>query len=216
MGQHRDTVFAVHPHTGTQPTTVARTYWPWSSSQARRRPAEGGYERTNRVRSARAPSQHGFSVDRGLTADLLGFSAPTGDLRKHRDVDYLLSASAPRYLSGSDGSRRTCSCGAHPSSRMCGSAAASSIEQHHAAEAQSGRDQARALWQQGVQFRHRRSDERAQYAVQRYRRHRRRRSARALDVSRCGAHGEAGGRVLASAVSTPDVWRRRPQTAGRR
>jgi len=101
--RHRDTVFAVHTHTQrAQPTTVAH-YLMAMIEQLERDATRlrGGYERTNRCPlGACAITGTGFPIDRQLTSDLLGFTAPTGNTYGSiATVDYLLeSVSATAVL----------------------------------------------------------------------------------------------------------------------
>jgi argininosuccinate lyase len=101
--RHRDTVFAVHTHTQrAQPTTVAH-YLLAVVEQLERDGArlKAAYERTNRSPlGSCAITGTGFPIDRELTADLLGFSGPTGNTYGSiATVDYLLeSASAAAVL----------------------------------------------------------------------------------------------------------------------
>jgi argininosuccinate lyase len=101
--RHRETVLAVHTHTQrAQPTTVAH-YLLAVVEQLERDAVRltGAYERTNRSPlGACAITGTGFPIDRALTADLLGFSAPTvNTYGSIATVDYLLeSASAAAVL----------------------------------------------------------------------------------------------------------------------
>jgi argininosuccinate lyase len=102
-GRHRETVFAVHTHTQrAQPTTVAH-YLLAVVEQLERDGArlKAAYERTNRSPlGSCAITGTGFPIDRELTANLLGFSGPTGNTYGSiATVDYLLeSASATSVL----------------------------------------------------------------------------------------------------------------------
>ena len=102
-GRHRETILAVHTHTQrAQPTTVAH-YLLAVVEQLERDGArlKAAYERTNRnPLGACAITGTGFPIDRDLTADLLGFSGPTGNTYGSiATVDYLLeSASAASVL----------------------------------------------------------------------------------------------------------------------
>jgi argininosuccinate lyase len=94
--RHRETVFAVHTHTQrAQPTTVAH-YLLGVVEQLERDAIrlKGAYERTNQSPlGACAITGTGFPIDRGLTADLLGFSGPTGNTYGSiATVDYLLES----------------------------------------------------------------------------------------------------------------------------
>ena len=101
--QHRETIFAVHTHTQrAQPTTVAH-YLLAVVEQLERDAArlKAAYERTNRnPLGACAITGTGFPINRQLTADLLGFSSPTGNTYGSiATVDYLLeSVSAAAVL----------------------------------------------------------------------------------------------------------------------
>jgi len=101
--RHRDTVILVHTHTQrAQPTTVAH-YLLAMIEQLERdgRRLRAAYDRTNRCPlGACAITGTGFPIDRELTADLLGFSGPTGNTYGSiATVDYLLeSASASATL----------------------------------------------------------------------------------------------------------------------
>ena len=103
VGRHHDTVFAVHTHTQrAQPTTVAH-YLLAVVEQIERDAIrlKGAYERTNvNPLGACAITGTGFDIDRALTADLLGFAAPTvNTYGSIATVDYLLeSASAAMVL----------------------------------------------------------------------------------------------------------------------
>lgn len=103
VAQHHDTVFAVHTHTQrAQPTTVAH-YLLAVVEQVERDATRlrGAFERTNRnPLGACAITGTGFDIDRTLTSDLLGFSAPTvNTYGSIATVDYLLeSASAAMVL----------------------------------------------------------------------------------------------------------------------
>ena len=97
-GRHRETVFAVHTHTQrAQPTTVAH-YLLAGIEQLERDGARlrSAFERTNRCPlGACAITGTGFPIDRQLTADLLGFSGPTGNTYGSiATVDYLLESVA--------------------------------------------------------------------------------------------------------------------------
>ncbi len=94
--RHRETVFAVHTHTQrAQPTTVAH-YLLAVAEQLERDAArlEASYERTNcSPLGACAITGTGFDIDRRLTAELLGFSGPTGNTYGSvATVDYLLES----------------------------------------------------------------------------------------------------------------------------
>ncbi|MEP7307742.1 MAG: argininosuccinate lyase [Acidobacteriota bacterium] len=101
--RHRETVFTVHTHTQrAQPTTVAH-YLLAVVEQLERDAARlrAAYDRTNRnPLGACAITGTGFPIDRVLTSDLLGFSAPTGNTYGSiATVDYLLeSVSAAEIL----------------------------------------------------------------------------------------------------------------------
>ena len=97
-GRHRDTVFAVHTHTQrAQPTTVA--HYMLAVIEQLERDAlrlKAAYDRTNRCPlGACAITGTGFPIDRQLTADLLGFSGPTGNTYGSiATVDYLLESTS--------------------------------------------------------------------------------------------------------------------------
>jgi argininosuccinate lyase len=97
-GRHRDTIFAVHTHTQrAQPTTVA--HYMLAVVEQLERDAErlrAAYERTNRnPLGACAITGTGFPIDRQLTAELLGFSGPTGNTYGSiATVDYLLESTS--------------------------------------------------------------------------------------------------------------------------
>ena len=103
VGAHHETVFAVHTHTQrAQPTTVAH-YLLAVVEQVERDATrlKGAFERTNvNPLGACAITGTGFDIDRTLTSDLLGFSAPTmNTYGSIATVDYLLeSASAAMVL----------------------------------------------------------------------------------------------------------------------
>ena len=92
--RHRETVFPAHTHTQpAQPTTIAH-YLLAVVEQLERdgRRLRAAYETTNRnPLGACAIAGTGFPIDRWLTTDLLGFSAPTGNTYGSiAAVDYLL------------------------------------------------------------------------------------------------------------------------------
>jgi argininosuccinate lyase len=94
--RHRATVFAVHTHTQrAQPTTVAH-YLLAVVEQLERDfvRLHSAYQTTNRCPlGACAITGTGFPIDRDLTADLLGFDAPTGNTYGSiATVDYLLES----------------------------------------------------------------------------------------------------------------------------
>jgi argininosuccinate lyase len=101
--RHRETIFAAHTHTQrAQPTTIAH-YLLAVVEQLERDAVrlQGAYDRTNRnPLGACAITGTGFPIDRRLTAELLGFCAPTGNTYGSiATVDYLLeSASAASVL----------------------------------------------------------------------------------------------------------------------
>jgi argininosuccinate lyase len=102
-GRHGETVFTVHTHTQrAQPTTVA--HYLLAVVEQLERDADrlrAAYDRTNRSPlGACAITGTGFDIDRTLTADLLGFSAPTvNTYGSIASVDYLLeSVSAAAVL----------------------------------------------------------------------------------------------------------------------
>jgi argininosuccinate lyase len=103
VAAHHDTVFAVHTHTQrAQPTTVAH-YLLAVVEQVERDATrlKGAFTRTNlNPLGACAITGTGFDIDRTLTSDLLGFSAPTvNTYGSIATVDYLLeSASAAMVL----------------------------------------------------------------------------------------------------------------------
>jgi len=95
---HRETILAVHTHTQpAQPTTVAH-YLLAAIEQFERdsRRLRAAYETTNRCPlGACAITGTGFPIDRHLTSDLLGFSAPTGNTYGSiATVDYLLESTS--------------------------------------------------------------------------------------------------------------------------
>jgi len=95
---HRDTIFAVHTHTQrAQPTTVAH-YLLAVLEQLERDTTRlrAAYESTNQnPLGACAITGTGFDIDRKLTSDLLGFSAPTRNTYGSiATVDYLLEATS--------------------------------------------------------------------------------------------------------------------------
>jgi argininosuccinate lyase len=103
VARHHETVFAVHTHTQrAQPTTVA--HYLLAVVEQLERDAirlKGAYARTNvNPLGACAITGTGFAIERQLTADLLGFSAPTvNTYGSIATVDYLLeSASAAMVL----------------------------------------------------------------------------------------------------------------------
>ena len=120
-----------------------------SSSSATRRGCKGAYDRTNRnPLGACAITGTGFPIDRQLTSDLLGFCGPTGNTYGSiATVDYLLeSASAAAVLLVGLGRFVqdlllwcTAEFGYLRLRRRL-----RAVQQHHAAEAQSGRARARA------------------------------------------------------------------------
>jgi argininosuccinate lyase len=92
--RHRETVFAAHTHTQpAQPTTVAH-YLLAVIEQLERDCVrlQGAYERTNRCPlGSCAITGTAFPIDRGMTADLLGFDGPTGNTYGSiATVDYLI------------------------------------------------------------------------------------------------------------------------------
>jgi argininosuccinate lyase len=96
VAKHHDTIFAVHTHTQrAQPTTVAH-YLLAVVEQLERDTIrlKGSFDRTNRnPLGACAITGTGFDIDRGLTSDLLGFSAPTvNTYGSIATVDYLLES----------------------------------------------------------------------------------------------------------------------------
>jgi argininosuccinate lyase len=103
VSRHHETVFAVHTHTQrAQPTTVAH-YLLAVVEQIERDAIrlKGAYARTNmNPLGACAITGTGFDIDRWLTADLLGFAAPTvNTYGSIATVDYLReSASAAMVL----------------------------------------------------------------------------------------------------------------------
>ncbi len=102
-GRHRDTLFAAHTHTQpAQPTTIAH-YLLAVIEQLERdtRRLAAAYASTNQSPlGSCAITGTGFPIDRGLTSDLLGFDAPTGNTYGSiATVDYLLeSVSAASVL----------------------------------------------------------------------------------------------------------------------
>jgi argininosuccinate lyase len=101
--RHRDTLFAAHTHTQpAQPTTLAH-YLLGVIEQLERDVARlrAAFASTNRCPlGSCAITGTGFSIDRRLTSDLLGFDHPTGNTYGSiATVDYLLeSASAAGVL----------------------------------------------------------------------------------------------------------------------
>jgi argininosuccinate lyase len=94
--RHTETIFGAHTHTQpAQPTTLAH-YLLAVVEQLERDTARLGaaYESTNRCPlGACAITGTGFPIDRRLTSDLLGFSAPTGNTYGSiATVDYLLES----------------------------------------------------------------------------------------------------------------------------
>jgi len=95
---HRSTVFAVHTHTQrAQPTTVG--HYLMAVVEQLERDAErlqAAYARTNCCPlGSCAITGTGFPIDRQLTADLLGFLAPTGNTYGSiATVDYLLESTS--------------------------------------------------------------------------------------------------------------------------
>src|SRR5580692_7745627 len=98
VSRHHDTIFAVHTHTQrAQPTTVA--HYLLAVVEQLERDAirlRGAYQRTNRnPLGTCAITGTGFPIDRQLTSDLLGFSAPTvNTYGSIATVDYLLESSS--------------------------------------------------------------------------------------------------------------------------
>jgi argininosuccinate lyase len=94
--RHRETVFAVHTHTQrAQPTTVA--HYLLAVVEQLERDAmrlQAAFAHTNRnPLGACAITGTGFNIDRAVTSDLLGFSAPTGNTYGSiATVDYLLES----------------------------------------------------------------------------------------------------------------------------
>jgi argininosuccinate lyase len=96
--RHRDTVFAAHTHTQpAQPTTVAH-YLLAAIEQLERDATRlaAAFATVNACPlGACAITGTGFPIDRGLTSDLLGFDAPTGNTYGSiATVDYLLESAA--------------------------------------------------------------------------------------------------------------------------
>ena len=92
--RHRETVFAAHTHTQpAQPMTVAH-YLLAAIEQLERDHVrlQGAYERTNHCPlGSCAITGTAFPIDRGMTADLLGFDSPTGNTYGSiATVDYLI------------------------------------------------------------------------------------------------------------------------------
>ena len=149
--RHRETLFAAHTHTQpAQPTTIAH-YLLAVIEQLERdaRRLRAAYACTNRSPlGACAITGTGFPIDRQLTSDLLGFDGPTGNTYGSiATVDYLLeSVSAAGVLLAGLGRfvqdlLLWCTVGVRLSAAGGRLRAG---EQHHAAEAQSGRARARA------------------------------------------------------------------------
>jgi argininosuccinate lyase len=95
-GRHRETVFAAHTHTQpAQPTTMAH-YLLAVIEQLERDATrlQAAYVSTNRnPLGACAITGTGFSIDRQVTSDLLGFDGPTGNTYGSiATVDYLLES----------------------------------------------------------------------------------------------------------------------------
>src|SRR5438128_10761203 len=98
VDRHRETIFAVHTHTQrAQPTTVAH-YLLAVVEQIERdgERLKAAYGRTNcNPLGACAITGTGFPIDRQLTAELLGFGAPTGNTYGSiATVDYLLESTS--------------------------------------------------------------------------------------------------------------------------
>jgi argininosuccinate lyase len=96
--RHRTTIVAVHTHTQrAQPTTIAH-YLLAVVEQLERdwTRLSAAYDATNRCPlGACAITGTGFPIDRGLTADLLGFASPTGNTYGSiATVDYLLQSTS--------------------------------------------------------------------------------------------------------------------------
>ena len=96
--RHRETVFPAHTHTQlAQPTTIAH-YLLAVVEQLERDATRlrAAYETTNRnPLGSCAITGTGFAIDRGITTDLLGFVAPTGNTYGSiAAVDYLLENAA--------------------------------------------------------------------------------------------------------------------------
>jgi argininosuccinate lyase len=96
--RHRTTIVAVHTHTQrAQPTTIAH-YLLAVVEQLERdwTRLTAAYETTNRCPlGACAITGTGFPIDRALTADLLGFTSPTGNTYGSiATVDYLLQSTS--------------------------------------------------------------------------------------------------------------------------
>ena len=199
--RHRETVFAGHTHTQpAQPTTVAH-YLLAVIEQLERdaRRLRAAFDTTNQCPlGACAITGTGFPIDRGLTADLLGFAGPTGNTYGSiATVDYLLESAVGGCACcspGSDASCRICCSGPLPSSATCGSPTAS-----YSAAASCRRSAIRLRSSTRARSAARRSaqaagdsDERSQHAVRRHRGHRGRSpAARVHDVPRRDACGEA-------------------------
>ncbi len=169
-----------------------------SSSSAMCVRLRAAYASTNRCPlGSCAITGTGFPIDRELTSDLLGFDGPTGNTYGSiATVDYLLeSASATAVLTTGLGRFVqdlllwcTVEFGYLRLARGL-----RAVEHDHAAEAQPGGARARARdREQGARSGVGDHDERAQHAVRRHRRHRRRSAAaRGGDVPRRGARGDA-------------------------
>ena len=81
-GRHRETILALHTHTQpAQPSTVAHYLLAYIEELERDATRlKAAFETTNRCPlGACAITGTGFPIDRQLTSDLLGFSAPTGN-----------------------------------------------------------------------------------------------------------------------------------------
>jgi len=96
--RHGETIFAAHTHTQrAQPTTVAHYLLAVVEQLDRDAPRlKAAYDRTNvNPLGSCAITGTGFPIDRRLTADLLGFCAPTGNTYGSiATVDYLLESTS--------------------------------------------------------------------------------------------------------------------------
>ena len=150
-GRHREDVFAAHTHTQpAQPSTIAH-YLMAVVEQLERDAVRlrAAYASTNRnPLGACAITGTGFPIDRVRTSALLGFDAPTGNTYGSiATVDYLLESVSATV----DARGRSRPGGAGPAAvvhvRVRLSAARRrlrAVQQHHAAEAESGRARTRA------------------------------------------------------------------------
>ena len=215
-----------HTHTQpAQPSTIA--HYLLAVIEQLQRDSErlrSAYDVTNHnPLGACAITGTGFPIDRQRTSELLGFCAPTGNTYGSiATVDYLLeSVSATAILLvGLGRVRAGLPALVHDGVRLSAARRGlRAVEQHHAAEAQSGRARTCARdRQQGGRPGAGDHDRRPQHALRRHRRHRGRSAAAGgVDVPRRDAHRRAGRRRrCATRISTCSGWLRVPATAGRR